>query len=131
MADSRSAFAVSVVRRPIGWLRGLILPARYGTALVIFLAWPVAVHADDSAYARGMAATCTNCHAATARSPVAIPVIAGRNKSELLQLLSKFKSGARPATVMHQLARGFTDEQLDVLAGYFSTLQPDAGGARN
>ena len=91
----------------------------------------MAADAQESAYARGMAATCSNCHATGARSPGAIPAIAGRNKSELLQLLKDFKSGARPATVMHQLARGFSDEQLDVLAGYFSLVKPDARGARD
>jgi hypothetical protein len=31
---------------------------------------------------------------------------------------------------MHQLARGFSDEQLDLLAGYFAGIMPAAGGTR-
>jgi sulfide dehydrogenase cytochrome subunit len=31
-----------------------------------------------------------------------------------------FKAGKRPATIMHQLAKGYTDEQLADIAGYFA-----------
>ena len=131
MAGSGFAFAATALRRSVFQWRRVASPPRYFPALLLMFTWPIAVHAGDAAFARGMASTCTNCHASTARGPAVIPVIAGRNKGELLQLLKEFKSGARPATVMHQLAKGFSDEQLEVLAGYFSTVRPDAGGARN
>jgi len=35
-----------------------------------------------------------------------------------------FKSGTRPATIMHQLAKGYTDEQIRLLATYFASQQP-------
>jgi cytochrome c553 len=38
----------------------------------------------------------------------------------LLSSLKAFKSGERPATVMTQLAKGYTDEQLDRVAEFFS-----------
>jgi cytochrome c553 len=31
-----------------------------------------------------------------------------------------FKSGKKPATIMHQLSKGYTDEQLAALSGYFA-----------
>ena len=31
-----------------------------------------------------------------------------------------FRDGKRPATVMHQLAKGYSDAQIDALAGYFA-----------
>jgi cytochrome c553 len=31
-----------------------------------------------------------------------------------------FRDGARPATVMHQIARGYSDQQIDLMADYFS-----------
>jgi sulfide dehydrogenase cytochrome subunit len=34
--------------------------------------------------------------------------------------LKDFEDGKRPATIMHQIAKGFTDEQLEVLAAYFA-----------
>jgi len=32
-----------------------------------------------------------------------------------------FKSGKKPATIMHQLSKGYTDEQLAALAAYFAS----------
>jgi cytochrome c553 len=34
-----------------------------------------------------------------------------------------FKSGKKPATIMHQLSKGYSDEQLEQLAGYFAALK--------
>jgi len=34
-----------------------------------------------------------------------------------------FKAGERPSTVMQQLARGYTDEQIEFLAEYFEQLK--------
>jgi cytochrome c553 len=34
-----------------------------------------------------------------------------------------FKAGRLPATLMHQIAKGYTDEQIEQLAGYFAGLK--------
>jgi cytochrome c553 len=34
-----------------------------------------------------------------------------------------FKTGKKPATIMHQLSKGYSDEQLAALASYFSALK--------
>eukprot|EP01031_Cornospumella_fuschlensis_P004145 gene4145-5188_t len=34
--------------------------------------------------------------------------------------MAAFKSGARTATVMHQISKGYNDAQIQALAGYFS-----------
>jgi cytochrome c553 len=36
--------------------------------------------------------------------------------------MQAFKSGQRPATIMHQISKGLTDPQIESLAAYFSTL---------
>ena len=46
--------------------------------------------------------------------------LAGASQSEMLKKLMEFKSGARPATIMHQLSKGYTDEQLAAIAGWFA-----------
>ncbi|MNC92925.1 Cytochrome subunit of sulfide dehydrogenase [compost metagenome] len=48
------------------------------------------------------------------------PALAGQKKDYLLQQLKDFRSGKRPATIMHQQAKGYTDQQLDAIAGYFA-----------
>jgi len=88
--------------------------------------WPAA-HAQDSAGARGLAATCFTCHGTDGNSVGGVPPsLAGRNKDDLLQLLKDFKAGKRPATVMHQHARGYSDGQLEQIAGYFAGVKPVA-----
>jgi cytochrome c553 len=38
----------------------------------------------------------------------------------LTEQMKAFKSGARPATVMHQLAKGYSDAQIEQIAAYFA-----------
>jgi cytochrome c553 len=46
--------------------------------------------------------------------------LAGRSKDDIVTQMKAFKSGARPATVMHQLAKGYSDAQIEVIAAYFA-----------
>ena len=119
------------MNRRAGVSHGLLLDPGYRGALAIVLLLPFAAHAQDSIYAAELAASCTNCHSVTTSDAGGIPVIAGRDKQALLKLLTDFKSGARPATVMHQLARGFNNDQLEVLAGYFSSARSASPGTRD
>ena len=49
--------------------------------------------------------------------------LAGQPKEDMLSKLLDFKAGKRPATIMHQLAKGYSDAQLEQLAGYFAALK--------
>jgi sulfide dehydrogenase cytochrome subunit len=71
---------------------------------------------------RSMAASCAQCHGTDGRSAPgsAVPAIAGMPRDHLAAQLKAFKAGSRPATVMTQLAKGFSDAQLEQLADYFS-----------
>ena len=83
---------------------------------------PVA-HAQDASAVRGMAATCANCHGTEGRSVGTVPGLAGVDKAYLAQQMKDFKAGKRPATIMHQIAKGYSDEQIEQLAGYFSAVR--------
>ncbi|RJP63596.1 c-type cytochrome [Hydrogenophaga sp.] len=67
------------------------------------------------------AAACANCHGTDGRAQPGMESLAGKNKDELLQKLMDFKTGRKPATIMHQLSKGYSDEQLAQIAGYFAT----------
>ncbi len=65
-------------------------------------------------------ANCFNCHGTEGRTHSAIPAIAGRDRAYLEETLKSYKAGSKPATIMHQLAKGYTDDEIAVLADYFS-----------
>jgi len=68
-----------------------------------------------------LAATCAGCHGTNgATQGNALPPLAGQPKEQLLAALKDFKAGKRPATIMTQLAKGYTDEQLEIIAAYFA-----------
>jgi cytochrome c553 len=79
-------------------------------------------HASDPNLARNLAATCANCHGTNGHAVkgAGIDALAGMEKSKTLQKLSDFKSGAKPASIMHQIAKGYTDEQIDLIATFFA-----------
>lgn len=66
------------------------------------------------------AAACANCHGTNGRAQPGMESLAGKDKAEMLQKLLDFKSGRKPATIMHQLSKGYTDEQLGELTAYFA-----------
>ena len=100
-------------------MRITLIGAGCAVALLAAPAW-----AQDPNAARSLAATCFTCHGSDGRSVGGVPPgLAGRDKGELLQALKDFKSGKRPATIMHQHAKGYTDEQLDAIAGYFASVK--------
>ncbi|HXF89024.1 MAG TPA: c-type cytochrome [Xanthobacteraceae bacterium] len=72
-----------------------------------------------------LAGSCANCHGPDGRSPGPIASLAGRPEALLRAQLRDFKAGKVPnTTVMTRLSTGYSDEQLDALARYFSRLTP-------
>ncbi|MDP3540446.1 MAG: c-type cytochrome [Azonexus sp.] len=79
-------------------------------------------HAADPNLGRNLAATCANCHGTNGNAVkgAGLDSLAGSPKDKTLQKLSEFKSGDKPASIMHQITKGYTDEQLDLIATYFA-----------
>lgn len=86
----------------------------------VLAAGAAAAIAGDDMQARSWAATCTGCHGTNGRSEGAIPAIAGMDKAYIVKVMREFRNEERPATVMHQHARGYTDEQIARIADFFS-----------
>jgi cytochrome subunit of sulfide dehydrogenase len=73
---------------------------------------------------RSMAAGCAACHGTNGRAAPGSTVagLAGRSRDDLIQVMAQFKAGQRPATVMHQIAKGYTEAEIAAMADYFSRL---------
>ena len=74
----------------------------------------------DPNLGRNLAAACANCHGTNGVSVQGMPSLAGQQRAYLVQQMQDFRAGKRPATIMHQIAKGYTDEQIEALAAYFS-----------
>jgi len=93
-------------------------------AAILALGAAPSVSAQDANHARNLAAACFTCHGTDGHSAGGIPPsIAGQNRDYLLQQMRDFKSGKRPATIMHQQAKGYTDAELQALAAYFAGVK--------
>lgn len=71
---------------------------------------------------RDLASTCANCHGTNGRSMAEVPSLAGQPAASTAQKMRAYKAGQLQATIMHQLAKGLTDQQIDALAAYFEKL---------
>jgi cytochrome c553 len=75
---------------------------------------------SDPNLGRSLAATCANCHGTNGVSVGEVASLAGRPKDDLVRRMQDYKKGDVPGTIMPQLAKGYTDEQIDLVAGWFS-----------
>ncbi|MBT9613532.1 MAG: c-type cytochrome [Burkholderiales bacterium] len=90
-----------------------------GIMLALLFALPASAEVDKRA--RSLASTCAACHGTDGKSVGGTAVLAGMDKAEFIKQMTSFKSGQRKVTVMHQHARGYTDEEIEKMATYFST----------
>ncbi|MBL8348780.1 MAG: cytochrome C [Burkholderiaceae bacterium] len=104
-------------------------PAR-GRALALALAlagsWcaaqPALAQDTQRLRTRALAATCAQCHGTDGHAVQgqALVRLAGLPQDFLLNQLMAFRNGQRPATIMHQITRGYSQEQLETVAAYFA-----------
>lgn len=69
---------------------------------------------------RVWAAACANCHGTDGRAQPGMESLASKDAAEITQKMLNFKNGSRPATLMHQIAKGYSDEQIQQIAAYFA-----------
>jgi sulfide dehydrogenase cytochrome subunit len=106
--------------RSLQAVRGVVMAAAAAAC------WPVAVQAQaaarDTLYVRSLAATCANCHGTNGRTVPGstVPSVAGMPKDYLMRQFAAFRDGSRPATVMHQIVKGYSEPQLEQIAAYFA-----------
>ena len=89
-------------------------------AMVGVLCLAPTAFAQDSA-ARNLASACAICHGTDGRPATKDVVpLAGLPREHIASQMRAFRDGQRPATVMHQIAKGYTDGQIDTLAAWYA-----------
>jgi sulfide dehydrogenase cytochrome subunit len=102
-------------------------PILVASTLVGLSQWSLLSSAQtaDQLYKRGLAATCANCHGTDGKGVVdgGMPLINNLTSGQMLEKLKGYKSGALEGTIMPQLAKGYTDEQLIAIANQLGKKQ--------
>lgn len=90
------------------------------------LAAPVAATAQtpDSDLGRNLAASCAMCHGTDGRTAGISESLAGRSQDQIVSTVRLFREGKKPATIMTQIAKGYTDAQVALIAAYFAAQKP-------
>ncbi|MFN9281986.1 MAG: c-type cytochrome [Betaproteobacteria bacterium] len=95
-------------------------------ALTLAAAAQAQAPAPNPQLARNLAATCANCHGTNGNARGDMKPLAGTPAERTIALMTFYKTTAQPegVTIMHQIAKGYTDEQIRLIAGYFAAQQP-------
>lgn len=99
------------------------LASAIGVAAV--LGWAAASAPAHAQSARYLAANCANCHGTDGHSAGGggMPGLAGLSPTYFVEQMNAFRDGTRKATIMHQIAKGYTEQQIAELADYFGSQQ--------
>lgn len=93
--------------------RGLLLAAAAATAAA---AQGAGIRSGET-----LAHTCAGCHGTNGASAgLSMPTIAGLDRGYLLSVMTDYKVGLRPATIMDRIARGYSEQELAAIAGWFA-----------
>lgn len=80
--------------------------------------------ADPSTFGRDLAAGCAGCHNTRGRAIGDAAPIAGMPAGKMVQAMADFRDGKRAATIMQQIAKGYTPDQIRLIAEYFAAQSP-------
>ena len=89
---------------------------RIGPVLALALITSVTGVSAQEDVARAWAAGCLSWHQPTAR---VFPALRGQPPAVLVSKMRAFRDGTRKGTVMPQIAKGYTDAQIQAIAGWF------------
>jgi len=80
--------------------------------------------APDMVLARNLAATCANCHGTNGNARGDMKSLAGIPADKLIATMADYRAGNLPATIMHQIVKGYTEDQIRLIAAHFAAQKP-------
>lgn len=88
------------------------------------LAAPAAHAAGDVEYGEYLSSQCVTCHQASGADK-GIPPILGWDEEAFAAVMQSYKTKEREHPVMRMIAGGLDAEQIEALAAYFATFDPE------
>jgi sulfide dehydrogenase cytochrome subunit len=70
-----------------------------------------------------LANPCAGCHGTDGASPGPIPPLKGLPSSYIISSMKAFKADKRKGTVMNRIAKGYTDEEIGLMARHFAATK--------
>ena len=67
-----------------------------------------------------LSASCEGCHGTNGHSPGSMPDISGKSTEYISVTLEAFRSGERGSTVMGRHVKGYTPEEVQLIAEHFA-----------
>ncbi|HCP33522.1 MAG TPA: cytochrome c [SAR324 cluster bacterium] len=66
--------------------------------------------------------SCAACHGTDGKSPGAMPSLYGKSSKYIEKSLLRFQKGEKKGTVMNRIAKGYSEEEIKVIASFFGKL---------
>ena len=84
---------------------------------------PAPAVAGPAPAAASMARNCMTCHGADRAGNHTMASLQAYDAAQLEKAMADFKAGARPATIMTRIAKGYTDEQIKAVSAYLAAIK--------
>jgi cytochrome c553 len=69
------------------------------------------------------ASSCSGCHPTSKSVDTPVPRLVERSAAEIESAMLAFRMGQKPASVMDRIAKGFSDEEIKVIAAWYGALK--------
>jgi len=89
-------------------------------AMFALSAFAQSATAADNKLGRNLAATCANCHGTDGVSVAQVPSLAGVPAAVTIKKMKDYREGKLPASIMHQISKGFNEAQVAAIAEHFA-----------
>jgi sulfide dehydrogenase cytochrome subunit len=90
-----------------------------GLAILVSVVLLPSMHAGELGRGALLSSSCEGCHGTNGHSPGSIPDISGKTAEYIRLAMEDFRSGKRQSTVMGRHMKGYTDEEILLIAEYF------------
>jgi cytochrome subunit of sulfide dehydrogenase len=91
--------------------------------VTILLVTPLSLNAEEITKAAMLSITCAGCHGTDGKSNGAIPGINGKSAAYIYQSLLDYRNEKRPSSIMDRHAKGYSEEELKLIADYFASIK--------